>query len=231
VARRALPRQARATFGAEEWARLQSTFTRGHYGSPLETAGALSGFLLCAQCGARITYDPKVKASGKRYDYYRCANGHRVHTKRVHVTEAQLLAQFETAIANIETPHALADEISRVLRETHEVVRVERRREIAVLKRTLEDVQARDDEIVAMYVDGKLDDVTYARQRDILLTEKHRAADRLSAANDELDDKYLATAIGFSNWPSARDRCGRSAVRRRSGNCSKWYFRAPFSTA
>ena len=45
--------------------------------------GALSGFLLCAECGCRITYDPKTKKSGKRYDYYRCTNGHRVHAQRI----------------------------------------------------------------------------------------------------------------------------------------------------
>ncbi|MCC7107889.1 MAG: hypothetical protein IT382_01250, partial [Deltaproteobacteria bacterium] len=137
---------------------------------------------------------PKVKQSGKRYDYYRCANGHRAHAKRVHITEAQLLGQFEAAIANIEMPEALAAEISRVLRETHEVTRAERRREIATLKRALEEVQARDDKLVSLYIDGKLDDVTYARQRDLLMTERHEAAERLSAASEELDDKYLATA-------------------------------------
>ena len=182
-------------FTQDEWERLQGTFGhRAPYGSPLETGGALQGFMTCAECGCLITYDPKIKTGGKRYDYYRCANGHRVHEKRIHVTEANLLAQFEAAIANIEMPHALADEISRVLRETHEVVRTERRREIAVLKRTVDDVQAREDKIVAMYVDGKLDDVTYQRQRDMLLSEKHAALDRLSAASEELDDKYLVTA-------------------------------------
>lgn len=181
-------------FSADEWERLQGTF--GHR-TPQGSSGAsaaLQGFLTCAECSCRITYDPKTKADGRRYDYYRCSNGHRVHAKRIHVTEARLLAQFEAAIANIEMPHALADEISAVLRETHEVVRAERRREIAVLKRTVEDVQAREDKIVALYVDGKLDEVTYQRQRELLLSEKHAAMDRLSAANDELDDKYLVTA-------------------------------------
>ena len=110
------------------------------------------------------------------------------------MTEAQLLGQFEAAIANIEMPEALATEVSRVLHETHEVTRTERRREIAALKRKLDEIQARDDKLVALYIDGKLDDVTYARQRDLLLTERHQAAERLSAASDELDDKYLATA-------------------------------------
>ncbi len=182
-------------FSADEWERLQGTF--GHrtpFGSSPKGVGALQGFMTCAECGCRITYDPKVNAEGKRYDYYRCANGHRVHKKRIHVTEADLLAQFDAAIANIEVPHALADQISAVLRETHEAVRVERRRETAVLKRTVEDVQAREDKIVAMYVAGKLDDVTYQRQRDMLLSEKHAAMDRLSAASEDLDDKYLVTA-------------------------------------
>jgi site-specific DNA recombinase len=200
-------------FSADEWERLQATFNRGTYGSPLATGGALQGFLLCAECGCRITYDPKIKPNGKRYDYYRCADGHRVHKTRIHVTEANLLMQFEAAIANIEMPHALADEISRVLRETHEVVRTERRREIAVLKRTIEDVQAREDKVVAMYVDTKLDDVTYQRQREMLLTEKHAAIDRLTAASEELDDKYLVTA----------DRCFELAKQART----LWNQRTP----
>ena len=183
-----------AVFTADEWARLQATFTRGPYGAPHHVAGAFSGFLTCADCGCRVTYDPKVKADGRRYEYYRCANGHRVHTKRIHVTEAQLVAQFEVAIANIEMPHVLADEVSRVLRETHDVVRTERRREIAALKKAIDELQAREDKVVALYVDGKLDDVAYARQRDMLLTEKHAAIDRMNAANEDLDDKYLVTA-------------------------------------
>ena len=74
------------------------------------------------------------------------------------------------------------------------MVRAERRREIGLLKRTVEDLQAREDKVVGLYVDGKLDDVTYQRQRDLLLTEKHAALDRLAAASEELDDKYLVTA-------------------------------------
>ena len=76
----------------------------------------------------------------------------------------------------------------------HPGARRARRREIAALRRTLEEVQARDDKLVSLYIDGKLDDVTYARQRDLFMTERHQAAERLSAASEELDDKYLATA-------------------------------------
>jgi site-specific DNA recombinase len=181
-------------FSVDEWERLQATFNRAPYGSPLDTGGALSGFMLCAECGCRITYDPKVKPGGRRYDYYRCTNGHRVHPKRIHVTETQLLAQFEAAIADVDMPTVLAAEVMRTLRAKHETVREERQREIAVLKRTLHDVQEREDRVVKLYVDGKLDDVTYQRQRDMLMTEKQAAMERLTAASDELDDEYLNNA-------------------------------------
>ncbi len=182
-------------FTADEWERLHATFgKKAKYGSKMVRHGALTGFMRCAECGCLVCYDPKVKPSGKRYDYYRCTNGHRVHEKLVHVTEQNLLAQFEAAVANIEIPHALADEISRVLRETHDVVAAERRREIAKLKTAVDELQQREDKVVAMYVDNKLDDVTYKRQREMLLTEKHGAIDRLNVASEDLDDKYLATA-------------------------------------
>jgi site-specific DNA recombinase len=181
-------------FTIDEWNKLQATFNRAPYGSPLDSGGALSGFMLCGECGCRITYDPKIKPDGRRYDYYRCTNGHRMHPKRIHVTEAQLLAQFEAAVVDVDMPEVLAKEVMRTLRASHESLRAERQREIAVLKKTLEDVQEREDRVVKLYVDGKLDDVTYQRQRDMLMTEKHTAMERLSAANDELDDKYLDTA-------------------------------------
>ena len=69
-------------------------------------------------------------------------------------------------------------------------MRVQRRHEIARFsKRTIDEVQAREDKLVALYVDGKLDDVTYQRQRALILSDKHAAMDRMSAASDDLDDK------------------------------------------
>jgi hypothetical protein len=92
-------------FTADEWARLQETFgKRAPYRSPLDKAGALSGCMTCVECGCLITYDPKLKSSGRGYDYYRCSNGHRVHTKRVRVTEVApgLKIFFETSCAKVE---------------------------------------------------------------------------------------------------------------------------------
>ncbi len=181
-------------FTQEEWTRLQATFGRAPYGAPLAASGALQGFLSCAECGCRITYDPKTKPDGRRYDYYRCADGHRAHDKRVHVTETKILAQLEGAIADVEVPAATADEILAFLRESHERSRVDRRRETAQLQRALDDVQAREDRLVALYVDGKLDEATYRRQRDLMQDERQGAMERMKAAHDALDAGYLATA-------------------------------------
>ena len=132
---------------------------------------------------------------------------------RIHVTEEKLLAQFETAIADITVPEALADEISAVLRETHEVVRQERCREVVKLKEATDDVQAREDRIVAMFIDQKIDEPACQRQRELVHAERHALIDRLAAASEELDDRYLVTA----------DRIFELAKRAPS----LWKFRTP----
>lgn len=182
-------------FTRQEWERLQATFGDGAArGTALIKAGVFQGFMTCAECGCQITWDPKTKKSGKVYQYYRCADGHRVHEKRVHVTESNLLAQFEAAIADITIPDALAEQIASVLRETHDAARAGRKREIVALKRAVEDVQAREDRLVDLYIDGKLDQATYERQRQRLAGERQEAVDRLSRASEDLDDQYLVTA-------------------------------------
>jgi site-specific DNA recombinase len=181
-------------FTRQEWERLQATFGDGApRGTPLVKAGVFQGFLTCAECGCQITYDPKTKKSGKVYEYYRCADGVRFHQKRVHVTESNLLGQFEAAIAEITIPDAVAAEVARVLRETHDAARAGRKREIAALKRAVEHVEKREDELTNRLLDGKLDDIVYARQQQRLASERQEAVDRLARASEHLDDRCLVT--------------------------------------
>ncbi len=182
-------------FSADEWERLQATFGKNApYGSKATKRGAFTGFMRCATCGCLICYDPKEKPSGKRYEYYRCTNGHRVHTKHVYVTEDKLIDQFQRVIADIDVPTALLDEVARDLRETHEATLVTQRTEATRLRKTVDELQEREDKTVALYVDGKLDDAAYKRLREKQLNEKHDAIDRLNAANGALDDGYLMNA-------------------------------------
>jgi hypothetical protein len=54
--------------------------------------------------------------------------------------------------------------------------------------------QAREDRLVDLYVDSKLDQATYERQRQRLAGERQEAIDRLARASEDLDDQYLVTA-------------------------------------
>jgi hypothetical protein len=68
-------------FTAAQWEALQLSFN----GKPAalrvaKRKAALAGFLKCAACGCQITYDPKRRGE-RAYDYYRCANGKKHHSR------------------------------------------------------------------------------------------------------------------------------------------------------
>lgn len=125
-------------FSAAQWEALQATFQ----GKPaplriVKRDAALAGFMTCAECGCRITYDPKKKANGVVYDYYRCANGKRQHSKLVYVKEADILAGFASATEAIAIDTAIAEELLEILNRSNAEVRAQRKRDAERFRREL----------------------------------------------------------------------------------------------
>lgn len=81
--------------------------------------GALAGWLKCGDCGCQITYDPKTKASGLRFDYYRCSNGKGFHQKSQYVAEAVILSRFEPMLDTITITDKKAKQVSDALSVAH----------------------------------------------------------------------------------------------------------------
>jgi site-specific DNA recombinase len=178
-----------------QWNALQATFNGKH--AP-DRAGhkeaALAGFLVCGECGCRVTYDPKTKKSGRTYDYYRCANGRRVHGKLIYTAEAAVLRGFEPMLDAITIEPALADGIAAELNATHSTIQRARRGEARRFGKTLEELQEREDSLFDMLRRGTLDDEGYKRQLARVRAERTVCTEQLAGANEHLDDSYLRTA-------------------------------------
>lgn len=181
-------------FTQREWDELQETFGKIPAHTKRTRHSALGGWLTCADCGCRITYDPKKKASGIVYHYYRCANGRHAHEKLVYASEDQILGTFESALDSIAIPETLARDIADYLGKSQKDSRVESRREAARLEREIAALEAKEDALYDDFRAGFMDEVTYKRRLERLRADKRRAEETLAYTRNGSNPDELITA-------------------------------------
>jgi site-specific DNA recombinase len=180
-------------FSAAQWEALQATFNGP--AAPLRIVkrdAALAGFLKCAQCGCSITYDPK-KRGERVYHYYRCANGKKQHQKLVYVSEADILDGFASAAEAIAIDTVIAEELARILNETHADVRAQRKRDSDRFRRELAALEPQEDQLMDLLVGGSIDDAAYKRKLQRIREQRADLAQKLEQASERLDDAHLET--------------------------------------
>jgi site-specific DNA recombinase len=180
-------------FSASQWAALQATFQ----GTPaplriVKRDAALAGFLRCAQCGCQITYDPK-KRGERVYHYYRCANGKKQHQKLVYVSEADILDGFASAAEAIAIDTVIAEELARILNETHADVRAQRKRDSDRFRRELAGLEPQEDQLMDLLVGRSIDDAAYKRKLARIREQRADLAQKLEQASERLDDAHVET--------------------------------------
>lgn len=72
--------------------------------------GLFSDYLRCGECGCKVTYQPKTKKSGLRYELYACANGKKEHEtlKGRYAKEEDILKQFEDVLEGVSISEEVA---------------------------------------------------------------------------------------------------------------------------
>ena len=181
-------------FTQREWDELQKTFGKIPTHTKRTRHSALGGWLTCADCGCRITYDPKKKASGIVYHYYRCANGRKAHEKLVYASEEQILTNFESALDSIAIPEALARDIADYLGKTQKDSRAESRREAARLEREIDALEAKEDALYDDFRAGFMDEVAYKRRLEKLRADNRRAEEAMARTRSGNHADELITA-------------------------------------
>ncbi|MEW6777723.1 MAG: recombinase family protein [Bdellovibrionota bacterium] len=179
-------------FTEREWEEIQQVGKKPAHIQRKRDA-ALAGWLLCAECGCRITYDPKTKKSGIVYHYYRCANGKGVHPRLSYATEGEILEKFEGALDAIRLSPEKAREIADYLSETHEKAAGEGKRELARAERELDALSCKEDEFYDDFKRGLLDEAAYKRRIERIKAERRRLEEAVSS-NTRDDGAYLVTA-------------------------------------
>jgi site-specific DNA recombinase len=156
--------------------------------------GALAGWLRCAECGCRVTYDPKTKATGRTFEYYRCANGRGAHPVLRYVSEEKIVSGFATALDAISLSDMQADQISEALNATHARVQAAQRAEIEAFTQALQELEGAEDELYLDLKRGRVDEDGYKRQLARIRSERQRFVGLLAEAQRAIDGAYLHVA-------------------------------------
>lgn len=136
---------------------------KGPYSKTSKDEGIFSGgWLRCGhpECNLQIVYDPH-----KSIPYYRCSNSRRIHPKLKYVQEKFIWEQFEKVIEQVELTEQQATDIYKALVETDsdgvraaEIKLKNHEASAAALKQ-------KSDRIFDLFVDGKISQEDYERQR------------------------------------------------------------------
>lgn len=186
-------------FTEAEWSRIQDIARRGSQRCRKnEGLFTTADFRLhCAdpKCECLITYAPIIKKkSGKRYDYYHCANGKSRHQREVNITEDSILAQLGGAVDAIQITEDLAEAISKLLNETHHRAQRAKDREAYDYQQALEDLRERENRLYDRMDGGEIDSEEYKQQRVRFRQKQDDLFGKLQEAQRQIDGAYLVVA-------------------------------------
>ncbi len=187
-------------YSAEEWAALQESFKerpkfRKRKHESLFAQGPLMLTCGTAECGCKITYDPKVGRNGVVYHYCRCTNAKRVHRGHTYVREEEMLDQLGTAVDAIWLPDEYAKEILRALNDTHAVAVAGKQKQMAAFSAEIHELEAKEDRLYKRFDAGEIDRLTYDRQLTLIRADRADREEKLRAIELTANDNgYLLMA-------------------------------------
>lgn len=150
----------------------------------------LTGLIRCGECGAMITAEEKVKASGKRYTYYHCTKKNKsVTCYQGFITGKELEGQVLKTLQDMTIPSAFANWAIKWLRDVN-------RDECDNRTTTYRSLQERYNGIQA-----KIDKLTDLRLGDVLTNEEYaHQKERLRQEQRQLNEKLNDTEQRAENW-------------------------------
>ncbi|TLM98711.1 MAG: recombinase family protein, partial [Actinobacteria bacterium] len=158
---------------------------------------ALRDFLVCAECGAKIT-----AGTHKEHTYYRCTHGKGPCSQRSYIREERLMDEVTALLGRIEIGPDILEALVEEARIREESETSQRTRERAALLSALADNERRSAALLDALLDGTIGKEVYAA-KDRQLTSERRALElRLSEpsnSSESLPSKVRALASTGAN--------------------------------
>ena len=186
----------------EEFARAQDIL--GRPGRPRPTAHefAFTGMITCGNCGASVTAEQHVKASGRRYVYYRC-NHQRVLEEKCRepaVPEPVLVEQLSRRLACLTMPERIAAWIRSRVERDHAADLARRHAVRDTLEDAIRSVKREEDNLLDLRLREVVTEELFARKRGELADRRQGLEHQLAGSDrpiEEVTDTLIKT-INFA---------------------------------
>ena len=196
------------------------------------------GLLRCESCGCRITFEKKKQ----KYIYGHCTQSRFKHDYK-YVSEELITKQVMKIFEAIKIPEDTYQEVSTVLRQTHEDKKRYREQTLSSIESEITKFQSRIDRVYEDYLDDKITEELYQRKSD----EYRANQKKLQRQRDNIelvDDEYFGTVFHLLNLAKSAPKLFQKAniEQKRSllqivlsnfsldGDQLRWKLKEPFET-
>lgn len=196
------------------------------------------GLIRCETCGCRVTFEKKKQ----KYVYGHCTQSKFKHDFK-YVSEDLITDQIMHVFESIIIPEEAYQEVSSVLRQTHEDKKRYRDQTLSSIETEITKFQNRIDRVYEDYLDDKITEELYKRKSDEYRTNQKKL--QRQRDNIELvDDEYFGTVFHLLNlaknapklFQKANIEQKRSLIQIVLSNFSldgdqlRWKLKEPFET-
>ncbi len=196
------------------------------------------GLLKCELCGCRITFEKKKQ----KYVYGHCTQSKFKHDFK-YVSEDIITEQVMKIFESIKIPEDAYQEVSSVLRQTHDDEKRYRDQALSSIETEITKFQNRIDRVYEDYLDDKITEVLYQRKSDEY-RENQKKLQRQRDNIELIDDGYFGTVFHLLNLAKSAPKLFQKAniEQKRSllqivlsnfsldGDQLRWKLKEPFET-
>ena len=173
----------------EEFARGQEILGRAARPRPVHHEFAFAGMLHCATCGRALVAEAHIKASGKRYVYYRC---HRRRADEVchepAVPESVLREQLAADLSRMSLSKEAAAWVAEQLKASlaGEITQLHTAKES--VEQAIAQASREEDALLTLRLRGSIDDATFERRKAVIQDRRVHLQLRLDQPKQSPDD-------------------------------------------
>lgn len=168
---------------------------KGFHKKPFKYSGLpylYRGMLRCKTDGFAISPEKKTKKSGKEYIYYHCTEYNGTHGA-AWIREEEITKQFSEIIRRISVPTPIVEQISEVLKTSHEGKVEYHNSLLDGLQTEYKRFQSRLDKMYEHFLDGQLTEEEYALKRKEYCSKRDEIQKKIVSL-EKADENYVVTA-------------------------------------
>ncbi len=198
----------------QEFDFAQKIISGKYRSTPNYKAFPFTGLIRCAECGAMVTAEHKVKkqknGNTHHYTYYHCTKQIKKDCSQKSIREEDLNQQLSDLLGSIEIPEAFHNWAMKALKEETEKEKTDRNDLIKTHEDSLSLINRKMDTLLSMRINNEIESEEFTKRKNMLLEEKAYLMELLSDSQNRANT-WLERAdnlFSFAKTAKARFETG-----------------------